>query len=210
MTSIFGTEVPNYLFAVIGGIILLLVLQRLPVIGGVIRLLVSCAIIGLVAMVVLERASIDPVLAPLASRFNLDRQEVVGSEVRIRMASDGHFWANVSMNGAKRRMLIDSGATMTAISERTASAAAVAPEADLVPVVLRTANGMVPAKTARVPELRLGNIVARDLKVVVSPAFGEMDVIGMNFLSKLKSWRVEDGTLVMVPHHPQPVSADGA
>lgn len=207
MTSVFGTEVPDYLPAVIGGVVLLLVLQRLPVIGAAIRLLVSCAIIGLVAILVLERASIDPVLAPLASRFNLDRQEVVGSEVRIRMASDGHFWANVSMNGAKRRMLIDSGATMTAISERTASAAGVSSEPEIVPVVLRTANGLVQAETARVPELRLGNIVARDLKVVVSPAFGEMDVIGMNFLSKLKSWRVEDGTLVLVPHHPQPVPA---
>jgi aspartyl protease family protein len=25
----------------------------------------------------------------------------------------------------------------------------------------------------------------------------------MNFLSKLQSWRVEDGTLILVPHHPQ-------
>jgi aspartyl protease family protein len=25
----------------------------------------------------------------------------------------------------------------------------------------------------------------------------------MNFLSRLKSWRVEDGDLILVPHHPQ-------
>ena len=49
------------------------------------------------------------------------------------------------------------------------------------------------------------NIVARDLKVVVSPAFGDMEVIGMNFLSKLASWRVEGRTLVLVPHNPQAV-----
>ena len=35
---------------------------------------------------------------------------------------------------------------------------------------------------------------------------GDVDVLGMNFLSKLRSWRVEDNLLVMVPHHPQPVS----
>jgi aspartyl protease family protein len=29
----------------------------------------------------------------------------------------------------------------------------------------------------------------------------------MNFLSKLQSWRVENGTLILVPHHPQPGSA---
>ncbi|RZL97585.1 MAG: TIGR02281 family clan AA aspartic protease, partial [Sphingomonas sp.] len=47
------------------------------------------------------------------------------------------------------------------------------------------------------------SIVARDLSAVVSPAFGDVNVVGMNFLSRLKSWRVEDNTLILVPHHPQ-------
>jgi aspartyl protease family protein len=57
--------------------------------------------------------------------------------------------------------------------------------------------------------MRLGNIVARDLKAVVSPALGDMNLLGMNFLSKLKGWRVEGRTLIRVPHHPQEVSASG-
>ena len=59
------------------------------------------------------------------------------------------------------------------------------------------------AQSSTIGELRLGDITARDLAVVVSPAFGDTDVLGMNFLSRLKSWRVEDGVLVLVPHHPQ-------
>jgi aspartyl protease family protein len=43
---------------------------------------------------------------------------------------------------------------------------------------------------------------------VVSPAFGSVDVIGMNLLSKLKGWRVENNTLILVPNHPQSVAAD--
>jgi len=31
----------------------------------------------------------------------------------------------------------------------------------------------------------------------VSPAFGTVNVLGMNFLGKLKSWRVEDGTMIL-------------
>jgi aspartyl protease family protein len=76
-----------------------------------------------------------------------------------------------------------------------------------VPVVLRTANGLARGETGTVSELRLGNVVARDLKVVVSPAFGNLDVVGMNLLSKLASWRVEGRTLILVPHHPQPAGA---
>ena len=103
-------------------------------------------------------------------------------------------------------MLIDSGATVTALSANSAAEMGLRPNDATFPIVLNTANGQVSAQTATVSELRLGDITARDLEVVVSPAFGDTDVLGMNFLSRLKSWRVEDGTLVLVPHHPQGVA----
>ena len=126
-----------------------------------------------------------------------------GKELRVRMSPDGHFWVVASINGVERRMLIDSGATVTAISEQTAREAKIDTGAGLAPVVLRTANGAAPAETGKVDELRVGNIVARDLRIVTSPGLGGLDVIGMNFLSKLQSWRVEGRTLILVPHHPQ-------
>ena len=42
--------------------------------------------------------------------------------------------------------------------------------------------------------------------VVSAPGLSDLDVLGMNFLSKLESWRVEGRTLILVPHHPQPSS----
>ena len=73
-------------------------------------------------------------------------------------------------------------------------------------VMLKTANGTVQARIASVTELRIGNIVARDLDAVIAPGLGETNVIGMNLLSRLASWRVEGRTLVLVPHHPQDLS----
>ena len=58
-----------------------------------------------------------------------------------------------------------------------------------------------------IDELRVGNIVARNLKIVTSPGLGGIDVIGMNFLSQLRGWRVEERTLILVPHNPQPTGA---
>ncbi len=98
-------------------------------------------------------------------------------------------------------MLIDSGATVTAISDETARLAAVEPEIDLLPVILRTANGDVTARTASI-DLALGGIAARNLKVVTAPAIGSVDVLGMNFLSQLASWRVEGRTLILTPKPP--------
>jgi aspartyl protease family protein len=103
-------------------------------------------------------------------------------------------------------MLIDSGATVTALSANTAREARIDTSAAIAPIVLQTANGAAPARAGKVDELRIGNIVARNLRVVTSPGLGDMDVLGMNFLSRLQSWRVEGRTLILVPHHPQPAS----
>ena len=152
----------------------------------------------------IQRGRFDPYFSRIVSALHLGGQEVVGKEVRIRMAPDGHFWARVRIGGVERRMLIDSGATLTALSSGTAAAAGLKTDDQLFPVVLNTANGAISARTATLPKLALGDIVARDLPVVVSPAFGDTDVLGMNFLSMLKSWRVEGRELVLEPHHPQP------
>jgi aspartyl protease family protein len=196
----------TYIAIGVGVFLVIGLLQRIPVIGGVIRGLISIALIA--AVLLTERAPFDPLLARLSDRFNLSGQQVAGDETRIRLAPNGHFIANVQLNGVRKRMLIDSGATITALSAKTAAEAGLKPNDDLVPVIIQTANGAVRARTATVPELRLGNIVARDLKVVVSPAFGSVDVIGMNLLSKLRGWRVENNTLILVPNHPQSVAAD--
>jgi aspartyl protease family protein len=192
----------------IGAALLIMLLQRIPFVGRVIRFAFSAALLAFLIFVLLQQAPYQPELARFTDRIGLDNQKVVGEEVRVRMSPDGHFWVNASINGVKRRMLIDSGATVTAISASTARAADIDARATFAPVVLRTANGAAPARTGSVDELRVGNIVARNLKVVTSPGLGELDVIGMNFLSKLQSWRVEERILVLVPHHPQPSAAD--
>ena len=186
--------------------IVVTVLLRVRVLRSILNFAITAGLIGLLIVVVLQRGRFDPYFSRIAAALHLGGQEVVGKEVRIRMAPDGHFWANATLNGVPRRMLIDSGATLTALSVDTAAAAGLKPDSQLLPVMLNTANGTVTARTATLPALRLGDVVARDLPVVVSPAFGDNDVLGMNFLSMLESWRVEGRTLVLVPHHPQATS----
>lgn len=203
----FSTHGPLYLM--LGAVLLAgLIARRVPFMRVVVSLASWAVLAGLLVVVVGQRQRFDPYLARFAQMLALDGQEVVGEEVRIRMSSDGHFWARVRIGEVERRLMIDSGATITALSAQTADAAGIAPRDQLVPVMLRTANGTVRAQTATVPEMRFGTIVARQLPVVVSPAFGDLNVLGMNFLSRLKSWRVEGSTLILVPNHPQAVVDD--
>ena len=180
-----------------------LIARRVPVLRVVLSLVSWAVIAGLLLVVITERERFDPYLQYVTRLLKLDDQNVVGEETRIRMSADGHFWAKVTIDGVNRRMLVDSGATLTALSTDTAAAASLDVRDSLIPIVLNTANGRIEARSATVRDLKLGDIVARDLPVVVSPAFGDTDVLGMNFLSKLKSWRVEGNTLILVPHHDQ-------
>ena len=180
-----------------------LIARRVPLLRVVTMLATWGLLIVLLLFVVAQRGRFDPYLSRVASLLQLNDQQVVGEEVRIRMSEDGHFWAKVTVGGVARRMLIDSGATVTALSVETAAAAGLTVEKPLFPLLIQTANGQISAETSTVPELRLGNVVARDLSAVVSPAFGDTDVLGMNFLSRLKSWRVEGRTLILTPNHPQ-------
>ena len=186
----------------VGIAVIVVLLQRLPYVGKIIRFLFSFAILAFAVFLLLQQAPYQPTLARLSETLGLNNQTVSGKELRVRMSPDGHFWVNARINGVSRRMLIDSGATVTALSADTARASGVDTGMGLAPVVLRTANGATPAETGTVDELRVGNIVARDLKVVSAPGL-DLDVIGMNFLSELESWRVDGRTLILVPHHPQ-------
>lgn len=202
MNADLGPNVLLYLLFLVLPVLALLS-RKVPVLRALGQLAIWAAIFGLGLLAVRERERFDPYLQRIAAALKLDGQSVVGKEVRLRMGTDGHFWARVRIAGVSRRMLIDSGATVTALSDDTAAQVGLDVHRPALPMILRTANGTISAQVATVDELKLGDIVARRLSVVVSPAFGDTDVLGMNFLSRLKSWRVEGSTLILTPHHPQ-------
>lgn len=183
----------------VGGAAVLVLLFNIPHVGPAIRALFSFGLLAFCLFVLIQQSPFDPKLSQIASRLGLDGQQVSGEDVRVRMSPDGHFWVRASINGVERRMLIDSGATVSALSVDTARLAGVDGSKGLFPVLMRTANGTVAAETGSVDRLTVGGIEARNLKVVIAPSLGSVNILGMNFLSQLGSWRVEGKTLILVP-----------
>ena len=64
--------------------------------------------------------------------------------------------------------------------------------------MVNTANGQIVVSQANAGRLDIGPIERIDFPVNVSDRDGT-DILGMNFLSSLDSWRVERGDLVMRP-----------
>ena len=174
-----------------------LVARRLPI-GQVAKMALAWAAIFAVALLVVSgRDRIAAGWSYVTGALVGSDQQVVGGDVRIRKADDGHFWAIAEINGVRRRMLIDSGATTTAISAATAKAANLDLDESPFGTVLSTANGDIAVSRSTVKKLDVGTITTSDLSVVGSPSFGDTDVLGMNFLSRLKGWRVEGDTLIL-------------
>ncbi len=174
-----------------------------PSLGGLIQGLGNLSLVAALLLTIVQVARLTTGKDLALPQIGLPEQRVTGGETRIAMNRDGHFWLQASVNGTPRRFLVDTGATLTALSEDTASAAQVSAQSLQRSVMMRTANGTVEAELARIDELRFGNVVARDLDAVIAPGLGDTNVIGMNLLSRLASWRVEGKTLVLVPNHPQ-------
>ncbi|WP_267433465.1 TIGR02281 family clan AA aspartic protease [Sphingomonas sp. GM_Shp_1] len=175
------------------GLILLLPLsalaaRRIPT-GQTLRMaLMWIGIFGVAFLVVAQRDRLSSLLPGRGAPEGV---------VRIAVAEDGHFWADVRINGVQRRMLIDSGATTTALSQATAKAAGLDLGESPFATMVETANGRVTADHATIRHLAIGPIELNDVGAIVSPSFGNQDVIGMNVLRRLRSWRVEQGVLIL-------------
>lgn len=126
-------------------------------------------------------------------------QNISGEAMELRRQDDGHYWLQVEVNGKPVRFMIDSGATITAINANTAADTGVDVDSSGYPVILSTANGRVQAKRGIVRSLSVGPHTVENHKVVVSENFGETNVLGMNFLDSMKSWKVERNMMVIQP-----------
>ena len=189
--------------AMLLGLIGTMVIRRVPSLGKLLRLTSTLGLMGILVLVVLQLSRMDPRFDLALPEVGLPEQVVEGGETRVPLAPDGHFWLRAEVNGHPASFMVDTGATLTAISTETAAAAGLEPREAGLPVRMQTANGAVSADLTTIDELRFGSGAARGLDAIIAPGL-PTNVIGMNLLSRLASWRVEGGTMILVPHNPQP------
>ena len=174
--------------------------------GGVLRLASSAALGLILLTVVLQLSRFDPRFDVAVPQIGLPEQVVEGGETRIPLSADGHFWVRADVNGVPGNFMIDTGATLTAISAPLAERAGLEPRRGGIPIMLGTANGTVQAHVATIDSLTFGNVSASGTDAAIAENFGDFNVIGMNVLARLGSWRVGDNTLILVPRAEDTIS----
>lgn len=114
----------------------------------------------------------------------------------FRANKQGHVFLDAVVNGSPVRFLVDTGATLVALTMRDAAAAGLG-RSDLVfSGRTSTANGVARVAPVRLRELRIGQFAAGDVPAVVGENLG-MSLLGQSFLSRLESYEMRDGVLTL-------------
>ncbi len=127
------------------------------------------------------------------------RDEIVDrldGSIQLDRQPDGHFYADVRINGNMVHMLVDTGATGIALSRDDARTAGLAPSIGMSDVVGEGADGAVRGEYVRLDRVELGPLTAEGMNAVVLNG-GQQSLLGQSFLSKFKTMQVEDDRMVL-------------
>lgn len=150
------------------------------------------------ALVAASPAPIEVGKAEVSKDRGPTRSSLSGRKVAVARDERGHYYAEFRLNGRRHEAMVDTGATYVAINASTARRIGL----DLGPKDFRytvnTANGSTKAAAATIRELEVGRIRLENVEaVVLDDRALTRTLIGMSFLSRLKTFGVEDGTLVL-------------
>jgi aspartyl protease family protein len=128
-----------------------------------------------------------------ATQLNLGGEPTQGtaSKVVLPMGSGGHFISQGSINGRAVQFMVDTGATVVALSQTEADRIGL-PYKNAPRGLVSTANGSVPTHSVRLASVRLGDVQVFDVAAVVMPTQMPYVLLGNSFLGRFQMRRDND------------------
>ena len=156
---------------------------------------------GVIAVLALGFAYRD-VLDDAARRLKLSfsaGDPVAGAahEMIVPQDPDGGYAVVAKVNGQRVRFVVDTGATETVLSPDDARRIGVDVDKLSYVVESETANGVGYGAPFVADRLAVGPLVLPNFRLTVNKAPMSASLLGMTFLSRLQSFRVEDGNLIL-------------
>lgn len=131
----------------------------------------------------------------------LDSQEVTGVQpgtVTLPAGDYGHFRAEADINGRDIDVMVDTGASLVALTYEDARRAGIVVKPSDFTHTAQTANGIARVAPVTIPRISIGDITVRNVAGVVSErGASERTLLGMSFLGRLSRVEMRGGTLVL-------------
>ena len=158
--------------------------------------------LGTIMAQVADRMTATPAQAhTLSARKAASIETSAQAGVRsISIARDprGHFQTEGRIEGQRIDFMVDTGASVVALNEKSAARFGFRPSRSDYNAAVTTANGTIKAARTRLAMVELGGLVVRDVDAMVLPdeALSE-NLLGLSFLSKLKRFEYANGRLLL-------------
>jgi aspartyl protease family protein len=163
--------------------------------------------LGIAATVIVSALSYSE---QLAQGFGGDRPSLASATTAAKptstarptltVAADyrGHYMVHPTIDNYRVKMMVDTGASIVALTASDARALGIAANTSGRKIMLSTANGVVAGTSVMLREIRLGDIVVRNVEAVVLPAGAlQTSLLGTSFLGKLQGYEVQTGRMVL-------------
>jgi aspartyl protease family protein len=125
---------------------------------------------------------------------------VTSSSRNVEIAPDrqGHFRVEARIDGRRLDFMVDTGASVIALTERDAARIGIRPRQSEYTATVKTANGTIKAAPAQLSSVEVDGIRVRDVRALVLPdnALSE-NLLGLSFLSRLRRFEYSRGKLVL-------------
>ncbi len=146
------------------------------------------------------RMDATPTPAALTARSMASVAAAPGNSRSIVVPRDGrgHFEVDARVDGRPLRLMIDTGASVIALTASDAARLGIHPAQREFVAEVRTANGTVRAAPTQLDMVEVGDLVVRDVPALVMPDEALSDnLLGLSFLSRLRRFEYSDGRLVL-------------
>lgn len=122
-----------------------------------------------------------------------------GASEELKAAADGHYYARAEINGRALDVMVDTGASMVALTYEDAERAGLRLRPADFTHRVSTANGMAAVAPVMLDRVSIGRITVRGVRAAVSERGRlERTLLGMSFLSRLERVGISQGRLVLV------------
>jgi aspartyl protease family protein len=109
----------------------------------------------------------------------------------------GHYWADAKVNSAEVRFLVDTGASIIALTKEDARRIGVSYRSAREHMRVSTANGVIEVPVVTLKRVRVGKVEVANVRAVVVEEGLDTSLLGMSFLGQLKTWQTTQAGLVL-------------
>jgi aspartyl protease family protein len=175
-----------------------------PIESGVMRnIMIFAAVVaclGVTMAQMADRMTATPALAKAIPTKSVPVEPAPSNSRSLSIPRDGrgHFLTEGRVNGQYVGFMVDTGASVVALNEKSAARFGLRPSRSEYNAAISTANGIVKGARTRLAMLDIGGIIVRDVDAMVLPdeALSE-NLLGLSFLSKLKRFEYAGGRMVL-------------